>query len=92
MNPENPTKVIWFKRKRYGYGWYPSTWQGWLVIAVYIAILAALSLTLDETAPPREVAFMFVLPVVFLTAALLRICYRFGERPRWQWGKGDDDR
>ena len=33
---------LWFKAKKYGYGWYPATWQGWLVILVYLTILGLL--------------------------------------------------
>lgn len=36
MPSKKNEKKFWFKRKRYGYGWAPSTWQGWLVIAVYV--------------------------------------------------------
>jgi hypothetical protein len=27
----------WFRRKRWGYGWTPCTWQGWVVTAFFIA-------------------------------------------------------
>lgn len=79
-------KRLWFKRKLYGWGWTPVTWQGWLVTALYVASLAAFALTIDETSPPREIAFTFVLPAVLLTATFLRIAYMKGEKPRWQWG------
>jgi len=72
---DNPQK-LWFKRKLYGWGWVPVTWQGWLVLGVYIALLVVFSLTIDENSPPREVAFTFFLPVTLLTIALFRICYR----------------
>ncbi len=26
----------WFKAKNYGWGWYPATWQGWLILAGFI--------------------------------------------------------
>lgn len=76
----------WFKAKLYGWGWVPATWQGWLVILVYLILLTLLGLTLDETSSAREVIFLFVLPVILLTITLIRICYRTGEKPRWQWG------
>lgn len=83
---DNP-KHVWFKRKLFGWGWTPVTWQGWLVIAVYVGLMVLLGYTLDENSPPREVAFTFVLPAVILTTLLIRICYRKGEKPRWQWGE-----
>lgn len=81
-NPEG----YWFKRKIWGWGWVPVTWQGWTVIGLWLAAVALFALTLDENSPPREVAFTFILPVFFLTILLIRICYKKGEKPRWQWG------
>ena len=34
-NPEG----YWFKRKLYGWGWTPATWQGWLVLAVFVVLM-----------------------------------------------------
>ena len=32
----------WFPAKRYGWGWgFPTTWQGWLVIALYVVLIGA---------------------------------------------------
>ena len=82
-NPQN----LWFKRKLYGWGWTPVKWQGWVVIAVYIIAVLLLSLTIDEASPTREVVFTGILPIALLTITLIRICYKKGEKPRWQWGK-----
>ncbi len=82
---DNP-KHYWFKAKLYGWGWTPVRWQGWLVLLVYVVALAGFGLTIDEKSPPREVMFMFLLPMMLLTIALIRICYKTGEKPRWQWG------
>lgn len=79
-------KKLWFKRKAYGWGWYPATWQGWLVLALYIASTFAFSSSVDNSSTDREVFFMLVLPFLILTTALIRICYARGESPRWQWG------
>jgi hypothetical protein len=82
---DNP-KHYWFKAKLYGWGWTPATWQGWVVLGSYIVLVLFFGLTLDPTSPPREVAFTFLIPVAFLTISLIRICYKTGEKPRWQWG------
>lgn len=84
-------KQYWFKRKTYGWGWYPATWQGWLVTLIYTVLIIALALTVDENSPSREVMFTFVLPLVLLTLTFLRIAYKTGESPRWQWGKKKED-
>lgn len=86
-NPEG----YWFKRKLYGWGWTPARWQGWAVIAAFVAILLALALTLDERSSTKEVMLMFVLPLAILLAALLTIMYKKGEKPRWQWGLRKDE-
>lgn len=82
---DNP-QGYWFKAKLYGWGWTPAKWQGWVVISAYIAAVILFALTIDDNSPPREIAFTFVLPVLILTVALIRICYKKGEKPRWQWG------
>jgi hydrogenase/urease accessory protein HupE len=79
-------KKLWFKRKRYGWGWYPVSWQGWLVTALYAGIIIALGFTVDEASPVREQIFTFFLPFAVVTVALIRVCYAKGEKPRWQWG------
>ncbi|MCF7844567.1 MAG: hypothetical protein K9M03_01940 [Kiritimatiellales bacterium] len=86
---DNPNDY-WFKRKLFGWGWVPVTWQGWIVIIVFIVCLLGFSLTIDEQSPPQEVMFTFILPLVLLTGALVRICYKKGEKPRWQWGLPKD--
>lgn len=86
-----PTK-LWFKRKRYGWGWTPSTWEGWAVIVGYIVLVALFGATIDRDSAPMEVFATFALPVVLLTLTLIRICYRKGEPPRWQWGNEDNDK
>lgn len=80
---------LWFKAKRYGYGWYPATWEGVVVILVFIilhtsAVLAMLALLARW--PSGPVTIGFGLFFVLNTAALIAICYKKGERARWRWG------
>lgn len=82
----NTKEKFWFVRKTYGWGWVPATWQGWLVLFVYIILLTLFSFTVDEYSSFREIILTFILPVLFLTITLIRICYKKGEKPRWQWG------
>lgn len=77
---------LWFKRKTYGWGWTPSTWEGWAIVLGYVILITLFSLTIDENSPSREVLFTFLLPVIFLTITLIRICYAKGEKPMWVWG------
>jgi len=85
-NPESR----WFKAKLYGWGWTPATWQGWLIIVVYVALVSALAITREESIPGNPDSgsnfLTFALPMIVLTALLIYICYKKGEKPRWQWG------
>lgn len=85
---DNP-RGYWFRAKVYGWGWVPVRWQGWVVVLVYVALLLLSAFTIDESSSSREVVFTFFLPLVLLTGALIRIAYRTGERPHWQWGVPD---
>lgn len=85
-NPEG----YWFKAKLYGWGWVPVKWQGWAVVALYVAGVLLCGAMLDENASTRDVAFTFILPIAILTGLVIRICYAKGERPRWQWGVPKD--
>ncbi|MAJ97066.1 MAG: hypothetical protein CMI56_00435 [Parcubacteria group bacterium] len=81
-NPEG----YWFKRKAFGWGWVPATWQGFATIAVFSAAVLLFALTLDKNSSGREVVFTFLLPFIFLTIIFFRIAYLKGEKPKWQWG------
>jgi len=83
---DNP-KGYWFKRKIYGWGWVPVKWQGWVIILVFILLLigSALSITKNEEPTNRELTLFFIKEAVLVTL-LITICYKKGEKPRWQWG------
>lgn len=86
---DNP-KGFWFKNKIYGWGWTPVTWQGWLVVLLYIASIITLVSIREEAIPgnPDSGSNFLVLggPVIVLTLLLIFICYKKGEKPRWNWG------
>ena len=85
MQSEN--KKIWFKSKRYiGWGWYPATWQGWLILAVYLILAISLAAHVpDDTASIGQVVGKFLLPLFALTGLLIFVCYKTGEKPVWHW-------
>jgi hypothetical protein len=72
-------KKLWFKRKSFGYGWTPNTWQGWLVLVIYTLFAFAGGLYLALSA-------YFISYMCLITGLLLLVCYKTGEKPRWQWG------
>ena len=79
----------WFKTKLYGWGWTPVKWQGWLVILAYATLIVTLVITREKNIPGNPDSGSnfptFVLPIIVLTILLIFICYKKGEKPRWQW-------
>ena len=75
---------IWFARKTYGYGWTPSTWEGWLVLFIWLIIFIPLTLMVQYN------WILGMIGIFFVTGLLLYVCYKKGEKPRWQWGENKD--
>ncbi|MEO8637411.1 MAG: hypothetical protein ABI430_00730 [Candidatus Taylorbacteria bacterium] len=83
---DNP-KGYWFKAKLYGWGWTPATWQGWLVLAVFLALITLNFFRTDSTQNSiSDFLISFVPQTAILVLALIGICYLTGEKPKWQWG------
>jgi hypothetical protein len=77
----------WFKNKSYGWGWYPATWEGWLVLFVYVVILVWRFTEIDRRSHSVSDTLINFVPFVgILTVALILICYKTGEKPGWHWG------
>lgn len=88
---DNP-QGLWFKRKLYGWGgWVPARWQGWLVVLLFVVVLVLNSLTIGEesTLSSKDLIWFFA-RVIFAVFILMIICYKKGEKPRWQWGAPED--
>ena len=74
---------FWFPAKRYGWGWgLPIAWQGWIVLAVWVAAVAVGAVFLAGRHGLGYAVFMIV-----MAALLICICYAKGEPPRWRWGR-----
>ena len=84
MTPE--VDKYWFPAKRYGWGWGPPCrWQGWVVLVGFILfnLLGPVVFRL-----PKH-WLMFALYEVILCTALIVICWKKGEPPRWRPGDGE---
>jgi peptidoglycan/LPS O-acetylase OafA/YrhL len=81
-------KTLWFKRKTYGWGWTPCTWQGWGITIAYVVILITLGIAVDPNHHP-EFGIVFLVVILILTVLFIYVAYKTGEKPRWQWGKDD---
>jgi hypothetical protein len=77
---------LWFRRKTYGFGWFPLTWQGWAVIAGYVAAVLLLALRVQPSWSARQMTLELFVPIAVLVVTLVIICIKKGEKPRWQWG------
>lgn len=79
----NDTSRYWFPAKRYGWGWgAPATWQGWVVILLYLALLGGGIAFLSPAADPLP----YFIYTTLISAALIGICWLKGEPPAWRWG------
>jgi hypothetical protein len=91
---KNNPNHYWFKRKIWGWGWVPVTWQGWFVTLLYVALISILILAREEAVPGNSDSgsnfLVFGLPFIILTTLLVLIAYKKGEKPKWQWGLPKD--
>lgn len=90
----NNPNHYWFKRKVYGWGWMPATWQGWFVTLLYILLISTFVLIREEAIPGNPDSgsnfLVFGLPIIVLTTLFIFIAYKKGEKPKWQWGLPKD--
>ena len=81
----------WFKRKQYGVGWTPNTWQGWLVIGAAVALIVGNIFRFEQAGyPETAVISQVVLPAFAITTVLVVICFKTGEPLKWSWGREEE--
>lgn len=91
---DSKSKKYWFKRKRFGWGWIPTTWQGWLVIVVWLIFILYLSKLFEagkNSTAETEMAIIFVSLVFLSVIPLVLIACLRGPKPKWRWGKSKKD-
>lgn len=72
----------WFPAKTYGWGWgLPSMWQGWVVLVVFVLLLAGGGIFLLPLGTDNFIAYSGLLSAIFVA-----VCWRKGEPPHWRWG------
>jgi len=77
-----PNNGYWFPAKRYGWGWgVPQRWQGWVVLAVFAALIAAGAAFLPQLGP-----LLFLAYSAAVCAVLVAVCWLKGEPPSWRRG------
>lgn len=86
---DNPERY-WFKRKLYGWGWIPATWQGWLILFGFIVIIVLNFYRIDATSnSDSDTLIKYIFQTFVLVLLLVAICWNKGEKPKWQWGLPD---
>jgi len=83
---KNNPNGFWFKRKLYGWGWTPATWQGWLATLIYLSAIIFWAILKGDSPD-----FIFWFIFLILTALFVLTAYKKGEKPKWQWGIKDKD-
>ncbi|MGH7725639.1 MAG: hypothetical protein ACREOU_09440 [Candidatus Eiseniibacteriota bacterium] len=72
-------RKYWFPAKRFGWGWGPpSTWQGWIVLLVYVVLLVSGALFFAL----RGSELLVVPFAIVLSLVLIAICSAKGEPQR----------
>ena len=78
MSNDGGREGYWFKPKAFGYGATPVTWQGWAVVAGFVALVGILV----RWAMPQHPMFLVLL--VPLTLALVWISWAKTDGD-WRW-------
>jgi len=73
----------WFASVKKGIGWYPVTWQGWTVTALYVIFIIWDFLRIDNGSHSISDTLLNFLPEFGIaTITLAFICYFTGEKPK----------
>lgn len=81
----------WFKRRRYGFGWIPSTWQGWLSLVIMLAIIFGATYVFITTSPNNRSFFLYFNTIAMTIILAVILAASKGPSPKWRWGKKDHD-
>ncbi len=82
-NPEG----YWFKRKLYGWGWTPATREGWGILVLFAGLIVFNFIRIDRAShSASDTLINFVPQTIIVVSILIVICYKTGEKPKWQWG------
>ncbi len=76
----------WFKPRGFGYGATPTTWEGWMVVIVFIIYLLSLSLYLKN----GEIGSYLFYFIVGIVAIFVISKKKTDGEWKWNWGKKKD--
>lgn len=85
-----PRRSLWFSSKKYGWGWAPASWEGWVVLGTYLIVIVLNFFRINgQTHSVSDTLISFIPETSVLTFFLTYICIKTGEEPRWRWGGKD---
>ena len=86
-------KKYWMKRRRYGWGWTPTTWQAWLFVIsqIIIVLLAALGLVFTKGQPSLGQLLVSLAIILLAVLTLVIVSSQTAPKPHFRWGKKDTD-
>ncbi len=85
------TTKKWFIPRSYGWGFEPTTWQGWLTVVIFIGLIF-ISLYINNIFDKNTITIKNIIAVFFdyaiLITALIYFCLSKTEgKVQWNWGK-----
>jgi hypothetical protein len=82
---------LWFRRKRYGWGWEPCSKEGWFVTLLFIASLIFWGFHIENATDEGRLLEDYFFPLASTFILFIIIAYKKGEKPKWQWGRPKED-
>jgi hypothetical protein len=79
----------WFKPHEYGYGATPVTWEGWVLVGAYVAVLTLMTvLFIGSGRYDMSALGPYAALVLIASVALILIArWKTDGEWRWRWGK-----
>jgi len=75
----------WFKAKKYGLGWTPSSWQGWSILFVYCLLVVLLFMDSDQDShSASDTLINFIPSVLVLTLILILVSSLTGRKKKYK--------
>jgi len=79
---------FWFAPKTYGYGATPVTWEGWVCVAIYVAVVAAVGSWFSAREKVFSTWAVFFATIAIATAVLVIVSVaKTNGSWHWRWGQ-----
>jgi len=79
-------KLNWFKPSKYGFDWYPASWQGLLIYLFFLALIIGNLIRINtDSASISDTLINFLPQTAVIYAIYLLIISLLCGRPHWRW-------